>query len=336
MNQYCQIHGTKMYEKNEPGFGPIYICPDCEDQKNRREEADRQESLLYEKLELEKERVDSEADCYLCGQKYQKKTVRVQKAGESWRGVLQEFSKEGVCPKCYFQRKEKDEIHIWNNEEWREYYKRVILSIKNIKTAIDAKKIIDAYENIDEDLKQQAANIIEKLEREEAERQSILEENRKKQQKIDEMRAKEKREKEKAEEEKYKQYRMAKEEEIRHAKALDAQRLKEKIEIEKQQEIIKEEQRKQRLVEEEEERRRQHTEFGLWDIVVCTIRTGFLSILIAGPITLLSLIIVQQDVFQIFIYIISTVLIFMWQVNARKKEKLLEYQWIKAGRPTGF
>lgn len=170
----CHKHGVRMYLSSRRHG--VLTCPVCEHEDDLQRQSDEQSSLLHEQVELAKQRRREEAVCGLCGQRFVAETTKREEPGEEWRGIIARFGREGVCPRCYFERIDKGEVTEWNRTQWEAHRGS---EVSSLKTSQDAKRLVEALEREGfAELAQRTRNMRADLEDEE--QRAAAEESRKK------------------------------------------------------------------------------------------------------------------------------------------------------------
>lgn len=113
---YCYRHPhQRLYES---GPHSVQKCPICEHEREMEEQTSRAAYFAEEQARTETERRESEGTCSHCGQIFQEKTRRFPRVGEHWLGSLEEFRDEGVCPRCWVERRDKGDVRKWSADDW--------------------------------------------------------------------------------------------------------------------------------------------------------------------------------------------------------------------------
>lgn len=112
------------------------LLRDQQADKERREQE--QLDLLREQTELARRRLEAEGVCGRCGRRFEDRTRRRQRRGETWTGSLRDFAQEGVCPDCYYRLKEGGEVSAWSDDDWRAHLRERLAATR---TATEAEQL---------------------------------------------------------------------------------------------------------------------------------------------------------------------------------------------------
>ena len=102
---YCDVHHGVALRMNRHNY---LSCPVCDNLKKQTKLAE--EQVLLAEIAIDDARRESEwaaknnveeGVCECCGQKFVDGTRKFPLRGKIWTNLLSEYSKTGVCPKCY-------------------------------------------------------------------------------------------------------------------------------------------------------------------------------------------------------------------------------------------
>ncbi len=97
------------------------IRADEQAREQERREYEQQRQLMEAELAAQNYERDRMTTCPYCGQRYDGNVRKTLHIGYTWTGILGRFSDNGLCPKCYYERVEKGEEKLWEEQDWLEH-----------------------------------------------------------------------------------------------------------------------------------------------------------------------------------------------------------------------